>query len=240
MGKVNSIAANKNYKRLFSGPLDTTEIQDKFEDVQNYANSSTAYVGQIIYCKENNKLYKINANKSISEVEKEGPKGKPGKDGTSVTHRWEGTTLYLTSASGTTSVDLQGPKGDNGISLGNVQLSQDFEEKEDSVNTVVSQKALIDKFKNNQIAFDNQSQKIDEFQNSLQNKVEKDGNKVLSTNDFEDKYKNQLDAISDIDLNNISTTIDSLKNKHKVMSESAFNDLGEDKDPDVIYLIYEE
>lgn len=36
-----------------------------------------------------------------------------GKDGISVTHEWEGTTLVITSASGTSSSDLKGDKGDS-------------------------------------------------------------------------------------------------------------------------------
>lgn len=40
--------------------------------------------------------------------------GKPGKDGVSVTHSWSGTTLSITSASGTSSAELKGPKGDRG------------------------------------------------------------------------------------------------------------------------------
>ena len=39
-----------------------------------------------------------------------------GKDGTSVTHTWNGTRLVVTSASGTSSTDLQGPKGEDGKS----------------------------------------------------------------------------------------------------------------------------
>ena len=35
-----------------------------------------------------------------------------GKDGVSVTHQWNGTVLTITSASGTSSADLRGPKGD--------------------------------------------------------------------------------------------------------------------------------
>lgn len=35
-------------------------------------------------------------------------------DGTSVTHSWDGTTLTITSASGTSSADLKGEKGDRG------------------------------------------------------------------------------------------------------------------------------
>ena len=37
-----------------------------------------------------------------------------GKDGVSVTHRWDGTVLTITSASGTSSADLKGEKGDSG------------------------------------------------------------------------------------------------------------------------------
>lgn len=44
----------------------------------------------------------------------EGTQGPPGKDGISVTHQWNGTTLFVTSASGTTFADLKGDKGDKG------------------------------------------------------------------------------------------------------------------------------
>lgn len=47
---------------------------------------------------------------------KDGQNGSPGKDGVSVTHNWSGTTLTVTSASGTSSVDLKGNKGDTGAS----------------------------------------------------------------------------------------------------------------------------
>ena len=41
-------------------------------------------------------------------------KGENGKDGISVTHSWNGTTLTVTSASGTSSANLKGEKGDKG------------------------------------------------------------------------------------------------------------------------------
>ena len=47
----------------------------------------------------------------------DGPKGDTGaagKDGVSATHSWNGTTLTISSASGTSSADLKGPKGDTG------------------------------------------------------------------------------------------------------------------------------
>ena len=45
---------------------------------------------------------------------KNGSKGSTGAAGTSVTHSWNGTTLSVTSASGTTSANLKGAKGDDG------------------------------------------------------------------------------------------------------------------------------
>lgn len=41
-------------------------------------------------------------------------KGEPGEPGQSPTHKWIGTTLHITSASGTSSADLKGEKGDEG------------------------------------------------------------------------------------------------------------------------------
>lgn len=43
-----------------------------------------------------------------------GAAGRDGSDGVSCTHSWEGTVLTVTSASGTSSSDLRGPKGDDG------------------------------------------------------------------------------------------------------------------------------
>ena len=44
----------------------------------------------------------------------DGEAGSPGQDGVSCTHSWDGTTLTVTSASGTTSADLKGDRGDRG------------------------------------------------------------------------------------------------------------------------------
>ncbi len=44
----------------------------------------------------------------------QGVPGETGKDGVSVTHSWSGSVLTITSASGTSSADLKGDKGDAG------------------------------------------------------------------------------------------------------------------------------
>lgn len=44
----------------------------------------------------------------------DGAAGAAGKDGTSVTHAWDGTVLKITSASGTSSADLKGDTGEKG------------------------------------------------------------------------------------------------------------------------------
>ena len=41
--------------------------------------------------------------------------GPAGKDGVSVAHEWNGSVLQITSASGTSSTDLRGPKGEQGL-----------------------------------------------------------------------------------------------------------------------------
>ena len=45
---------------------------------------------------------------------RDGRDGKDGKDGVSITHTWNGTSLSITSASGTSEVDLKGEKGEAG------------------------------------------------------------------------------------------------------------------------------
>ena len=50
----------------------------------------------------------------LTEEQKASLKGDKGNDGVSATHTWSGTTLTITSASGTSSVDLKGEKGEKG------------------------------------------------------------------------------------------------------------------------------
>lgn len=57
-----------------------------------------------------NKYFEENPNAGGS-----GTPGKDGKDGISVTHRWNGTVLVVTSASGTSSANLKGEKGEPGL-----------------------------------------------------------------------------------------------------------------------------
>lgn len=48
-------------------------------------------------------------------------KGNPGKDGTPCTHKWDGTKLTITSASGTSTADLAGTPGKNGVDITNIE-----------------------------------------------------------------------------------------------------------------------
>ena len=82
-----------------------------------------------------------------------GPKGEPGytpvkgddyfdgKDGVSVTHEWDGTVLKVTSASGTTSADLRGGKGDPGPAGYTPVKGEDYytdADKAEMVNAVIA------------------------------------------------------------------------------------------------------
>lgn len=57
-------------------------------------------------------------NEALGEAKEsgefDGAKGDKGDDGTPATHSWNGTTLTITSASGTSSANLKGEKGDDG------------------------------------------------------------------------------------------------------------------------------
>ena len=53
-------------------------------------------------------------NIGVSGAGGSGEPGKDGKDGISATHSWDGTVLTITSASGKSSADLKGAKGDTG------------------------------------------------------------------------------------------------------------------------------
>lgn len=46
-------------------------------------------------------------------------------DGVSATHSWNGTTLTVTSASGTSSADLKGEKGTSGVYVGSGDMPED-------------------------------------------------------------------------------------------------------------------
>ena len=52
------------------------------------------------------------AKESGDLVGPQGPPGEKGEDGVSVKHAWKNTVLYINSASGTSSADLKGEKGD--------------------------------------------------------------------------------------------------------------------------------
>ena len=55
-----------------------------------------------------------NGNVEVASSGSGGKDGKDGKDGISATHSWSGTTLTITSASGTSSADLKGEAGKDG------------------------------------------------------------------------------------------------------------------------------
>ena len=59
-----------------------------------------------------------------------------GKDGTSATHSWDGTVLTITSASGTSSADLKGDKGDSPVRGTDYWTDED---KSEIVNAVLEE-----------------------------------------------------------------------------------------------------
>lgn len=69
----------------------------------------------LIYFSDGNTLAVKNGSKGNTGAQgPQGDQGPAGSDGVSVTHEWDGTTLHITSASGTSSANLQGPQGPQG------------------------------------------------------------------------------------------------------------------------------
>ena len=53
------LATNKNYKRLFAESLDSSASHETYQGMVEYVSSATSYLGQILYCDETDKLYRI-------------------------------------------------------------------------------------------------------------------------------------------------------------------------------------
>ena len=91
---------------------------DKGDD---YVISQDDYSEIAAYCAEHYTDKIAEMNSALAEFKNnvaigvyKGDPGTPGQDGTSVEHRWDGTMLIVTSASGTSTTDLKGDKGDTG------------------------------------------------------------------------------------------------------------------------------
>lgn len=69
-------------------------------------------------------------NKGLDNPETVNIRGPQGAAGASVTHEWDGTTLKVTSASGTSSADLVGPAGTDGVGIQEVKMVQTSTEDE--------------------------------------------------------------------------------------------------------------
>ena len=101
------------------------EQGDTFTGWEPYIESINSYVYnhfEGLTKKVNDKLSASDLDSAVEDAllkakqtgEFDGKDGQDGEDGTSVNHTWSGTTLIVTSASGTTSADLKGDKGDKG------------------------------------------------------------------------------------------------------------------------------
>ena len=110
---ANQIITNANEK--------ITQIDEKIDQSATAINNVNTAVDHIKNMTANAESVPSNNTASASVTEKTDGfhfdfKIPKGKDGVSTTHEWNGTTLSVTSASGTSSADLKGQKGDDGFS----------------------------------------------------------------------------------------------------------------------------
>ena len=71
---------------------------------------------------------------------KDGKDGKDGQNGVSCTHKWDGTTLTVISASGTSSANLKGDKGDTPVKGTDYLTENEVAEIVNDISTDVVQK----------------------------------------------------------------------------------------------------
>lgn len=128
--------SNESNREAYINELKQRVINGEFDGAGIISIDKTSTSGlvdtyTITYSNGNTETYEITngakgetgATGPQGETGQQGPKGEPGvagkdgakgEDGVSCTHSWNGTTLTITSASGTSSADLKGETGDPG------------------------------------------------------------------------------------------------------------------------------
>ena len=104
------------------GNLDALKTEDKSSVVaavneiwESGGGGSGASITDAAINEDGRLIITLSTGNTIDAGYAVGPSGADGKDGVSVTHKWVGTTLSVTSASGTSSAELKGEKGEQGI-----------------------------------------------------------------------------------------------------------------------------
>ena len=115
-------------------PISATKIEEEIKPVKTVNNKAPDDSGNVNIEVSGGGIDEEQLQEAVEDAleaakasgEFDGEDGADGKDGVSVTHSWNGTTLTVTSASGTSSADLKGAKGDDGTSVGisNIQQSE--------------------------------------------------------------------------------------------------------------------
>ena len=123
------VKGNKGDKGEKGDPFTITKIYSSIAQMEANFSSAVVPTGSFVMIEtdnpnnnDNGRLYVKTATGYTfvtdlsGTVGMKGEPGAPGTDGISATHYWDGTRLTVTSASGTSSADLKGDKGDRGYS----------------------------------------------------------------------------------------------------------------------------
>ena len=131
---LSKVAVTGNYKDLIDEPAklsdftnDTKFITKDVNDLSNYYNKSTidSSLNSLVNESVDNALEQAKINGDFD-----------GEDGIPATHLWDGTILTITSASGSSSADLKGEKGDAPVRGTDYWTDSD---KSEIVNAVIAE-----------------------------------------------------------------------------------------------------
>lgn len=120
---------------VLKGLIDSITVPTKVSQLENDSGYLTEH--QDISGKLDATKLPEAINDALTQAKKSGEFD--GADGVSATHEWDGTVLKVTSASGTSSADLKGEKGDSGVYIGEDEPHDDdvlFWVKPDDDDTV--------------------------------------------------------------------------------------------------------
>ena len=131
---LSNVAISGRYEDLIDEPTKLSQFTNDTNFITKDVNNLSNYYNKNTIDNSLSSLVDESVDNALEQAKENGEFD--GKDGTSATHSWNGTTLTITSASGTSSADLKGDKGDSPVREIDYWTNDD---KSEIVNAVIEE-----------------------------------------------------------------------------------------------------
>ena len=131
---LSNVAISGRYEDLIDEPTKLSDFTNDANFITKDVNDLSNYYNKSAIDNSLNSLVNEAVNDALEQAKANGEFN--GMDGMSATHSWEGTILTISSASGTSSADLKGDKGDSPIRGTDYWTDSD---KSEIVNAVIAE-----------------------------------------------------------------------------------------------------